>query len=73
MHATTHAPGKQEIRAKMTSLDSIFFAGETSRALALSLVFTAENINNLLLALRTCEKNCAQLVGKSRSARIFHG
>ena len=57
MHTTRHASGKQEIRAKMTSLDSIFFAGETSRALALSLAFTAENINNLPLALRTCEKN----------------
>ena len=56
-HATTHASGKQEIRPKMTSLDSIFFAEETIRALALSLAFTAENINNLPLAPRTCEKN----------------
>ena len=55
-HATTHALGKQEIRAKMRSLDSLFFAGETSGAFALSLAFTAENMNNLPLALRTCEK-----------------
>ena len=40
------------IRAKMRSLHSIF-AGKTSRALAFSLAFTAENINNLPLALRT--------------------
>ena len=55
------------------NLIRFFFAGEASRALALSLSFTAENINNLPLALRTCEKNWAQLVGKSTSARIFHG
>ena len=35
----------------------IFSVGETSGALALSLAFTAENTNNLPLALRTCEKN----------------
>ena len=57
MHTTTHTSGKQEIRAKMTALDSIFFAGETSRALALSLAFTAENINNLPFTPRTCEKD----------------
>ena len=51
----------------------ISFAGETSRALALSLAFKAENTNNLLLALRTWETNWTRLVGKSTSARIFHG
>ena len=33
-----------------------FFAGETSRALALSFAFAAENIKNLPLALRAREK-----------------
>ena len=33
-----------------------FFAEETSRALALSLPFAAENIKNLQLALRASEK-----------------
>ena len=35
---------------------TIFFAGETSRTVALSLASTAENANNLPLALRTYEK-----------------
>ena len=42
-----------------------FFAGETSRALALLLAFAAENIKNLLLALHTREKIWAWLVSKS--------
>ena len=54
-HATTHETGTQIGRTKMTSLDAIF-AEETSRALALSLAFAAENIKNLQLALRAREK-----------------
>ena len=42
-----------------------FFAGKTSRALALSLAFAAENIKNLPLTLRAREKLWARLVGKS--------
>ena len=42
-----------------------FFAGETSRALALSLAFVAENIKNPSLGLRVREKVWARLVGKS--------
>ena len=41
------------------------FTGETSQALALPYL-AAENIKNLLLALRTREKLWARLVGKSR-------
>ena len=41
------------------------FAGETSQALALPYL-AAENIKNLLLALRAREKLWARLVGKSR-------
>ena len=43
-----------------------FFVGETSRALALSLAFAAEDIKNLPLWLRTREKISAPLIGKSR-------
>ena len=39
-HATTHVTGTQIVRAFLMR----FFAGETSRALALSLAFPAENI-----------------------------
>ena len=75
---TTHARDNTRVReARILRQNDLtwfdFFAGETSKALALSLAFTAENINNLPLALRTCEKNWAQPVGKSTSARIFHG
>ena len=55
-HASTHATVTQIVRAKMTSLDAIFFLGETTRVLVLSLAFTAENIKNLKLALRAREK-----------------
>ena len=51
-HATTHATGTQTVRAKMMR----FFVRETSRALALSLAFAAENKKNLPLALSTREK-----------------
>ena len=54
-NATTHATGTQIVRAKMRSLDANF-AGETSRALALSFAFATENIRHLLLALRAREK-----------------
>lgn len=60
-------------RQNDVTLFDLFFAGATSRALSLSLAFTAANTNNLPLELRTCEKNWTQLVGKSTSARIFHG
>ena len=55
-HATTHATGTQIVRAKMMSPDAIFSAGETSRALAFSLAFAAENIKNPPLVLRVREK-----------------
>ena len=42
-----------------------FCAGETSRALALSLAFAAENIKNLPLALRALKKNWARLESPS--------
>ena len=42
-----------------------FFAGETSRALALLLTFAKENEKNLLLGLNAHEKIWARLVGKS--------
>ena len=52
-----------------------FFAGETSRALALSFAFAAENIKNLPLALRAREKNlsstCRQVYFDSWSWRSF--
>ena len=42
-----------------------FCAGETSRVLALSLAFAAENIKNLPLALRALKKNWARLESPS--------
>ena len=64
----------QEIRAKITSLDSIFFAGETSRALALSLTFTAGNINNLPLELshlwKKLSSTCRQVYISKNISRL---
>ena len=48
-----------------------FFAGETSRALALSLAFAAENIKNLPLALLARKKLSVRLVGKSKRGCLF--
>ena len=52
--------GSKKFAPKWPHLIRFFFAGETSRVLALLLAFTAENINNLPLALHTCAKNWAQ-------------
>ena len=56
---TTHATGTQIVRAKWRHLMR-FFAGETSRALALSLVVAAENTKNLPPA-KNLSSTCRQV------------
>ena len=64
-HTTTHATGKQIVRAKMTSLDAIFCRGNKSSFRSLAR-FCRRKHKNLPLALRARDKIWALLVGKSR-------
>ena len=63
-HVTTHPTGMQYFAPNWRHLMR-FFAGATSRALALLLAFAAGNIKNLPRRLCTHEKIRARLVGKS--------
>ena len=63
-HVTTHPTGMQYFAPKWRHLMR-FFAGATSRALALLLAFAAGNIKNLPRRLCAHEKIWARLVGKS--------
>ena len=63
-HVTTHPTGMQYFAPKWRHLMR-FFAGATSRALALLLAFAAGNIKNLTRRLCAHEKIWARLVGKS--------
>ena len=63
-HVTTHPTRMQYFAPKWRHLMR-FFAGATSRALALLLAFAAGNIKNLTRRLCAHEKIWARLVGKS--------
>ena len=71
--ATTHARDNTRYRDANSSRQNDvtwcdFFAGETSRALALSLAFPAENIKIYRSRFALVKKNWTRLVGKSTSA-----